>query len=39
MKKILITGGAGVIGRQLVPMLFDKGYKCIVIDKANIVYC
>lgn len=37
MKKILITGGAGVIGRQLVPMLFDKGYKCIVIDKANIV--
>lgn len=32
MKKILITGGAGFIGRHLVQRLSDKGYSVTVID-------
>ena len=31
-KKILITGGAGMIGSHLVSLLSKSGYKCIVID-------
>ncbi len=32
-KKILITGGSGYIGSVLVPMLIEKGYHAVVIDK------
>ena len=32
-KKILITGGAGYIGTVLTPMLLEKGYQVVIIDK------
>ena len=32
-KKILITGGAGYIGQVLTPMLLEKGYQVVIIDK------
>ena len=32
MKNILITGGCGYVGVQLVPRLLDNNYKVIVID-------
>ncbi|MFF3023925.1 GDP-mannose 4,6-dehydratase [Gottfriedia sp. NPDC057948] len=32
MKKILITGGAGFIGSNLVKMYIDKGYQVVVVD-------
>ena len=31
-KKILITGGAGFVGRRLVKFMLEKGYKVVVID-------
>lgn len=31
-KNILVTGGSGMIGRQLVPMLIDKGANVFVAD-------
>jgi GDP-L-fucose synthase len=34
-KKILVTGGAGFVGRRLVKFMLDKGYEVLVID--NIV--
>ena len=33
MKKIVVTGGLGFIGSNLVKLLSIKGYKVIVIDK------
>ena len=33
-KKILITGGAGYIGQVLTPMLLEKGYQVVIIDKS-----
>ena len=32
MKKILITGGAGFVGRHLTKHLLDKGYDVLVVD-------
>ena len=32
MKKILITGGAGFVGRRFVKYFLDKGHKVIVVD-------
>jgi len=32
MKKILITGGAGFVGRRFVKYFLDKGYQVIVVD-------
>ena len=32
-KKILITGGSGYIGSVLIPMMIEKGYHIVVIDK------
>ena len=31
-KRILITGGAGMIGSRLVNLMSELGYKCLVID-------
>lgn len=31
-KKVLITGGSGMIGRQLVPMLLDRGANVFIAD-------
>jgi UDP-glucose 4-epimerase len=33
--KILITGGAGFIGTNLIPKLLDDGHECIVIDNMS----
>ena len=32
-KKILITGGAGYIGTVLIPMLLEKNYDVVVVDR------
>ena len=32
MKKILITGGAGFVGRRFVKYFLDKGHNVIVVD-------
>ncbi len=32
LKKILITGGSGYVGAQLVPYLLEKGYSLTVLD-------
>lgn len=34
-KKILVTGGAGFIGKKLVLSLFEEGNQIIIIDKNN----
>ena len=31
--KIFITGGAGYIGSVLTPMLLEKGYQVVLLDK------
>ena len=31
-KKILITGGAGFVGRRLVKVMLDKKYNVVVVD-------
>lgn len=33
--KILITGGAGFIGTNLIPKLLNEGHECIVIDNMS----
>ena len=35
MKKILITGGAGFIGSNLIAKLYSKGYKITVLDNLS----
>ena len=32
MKKVLITGGAGFVGRRFVKFFLEKRYKVIVVD-------
>ena len=31
-KRIFVSGGAGVIGREIVPILLNKGYELMVGD-------
>lgn len=33
MKKILITGGTGFVGKQLIPFLVEKGYSIHVLTR------
>jgi CDP-glucose 4,6-dehydratase len=35
MKKILITGGFGILGASLSNILYKKGYKIIILDKCK----
>ena len=37
MKKILITGGCGFIGSNLVEFFLKKNFKIIVLDKYNFI--
>ena len=33
MKKILIAGGTGFVGKQLIPFLVEKGYSIHVLTR------
>jgi len=35
MKKVLVTGGAGFIGSNLIPRLLEKNYSVIVLDNLS----
>jgi UDP-glucose 4-epimerase len=35
MKKVLVTGGAGFIGSNLIPLLIEKGYFVTVLDNLS----
>ena len=35
MKKIVVTGAAGLVGQNLIPLLIQKGYSVVGIDKNN----
>jgi UDP-glucose 4-epimerase len=37
-KRVLVTGGAGLIGRHLVPLLVSKGYQVTVLDQYKYDY-
>ena len=33
MKRVIVTGGSGYVGRQVVSILSDKKYDVLVLDK------
>ena len=37
MKKIIVTGGSGFIGSNVVNLLTNKKFQVIVLDKKNLI--